>query len=107
MLRSSDDVNADYPPEQWHIEAGGTPEDGRGKIQAEAFRRGLVRERQIGSARCLLLKTAEVTTIYEEALARIPTACSVSDPGLVPPTSADGHQTPGTRRYLVLRAYSA
>lgn len=62
------DIEADYPPDKWYIEVGRTPEDGWGKIQAEAFRRGLIRERVIGSARCLFFRAAEVTAIFEEAL---------------------------------------
>jgi len=65
---AGEDVQRDYPPERWVVEVGHTPEDGWGKIQAEAFRRGLIREQRIGSARCLLLPAAEVGAIYEEAL---------------------------------------
>ena len=62
------DLKVDYPPDKWYVEVGSTPEDGWGKIQAEAFRRGLIRQRLIGSARCLLFRAAAVTAIFEEAL---------------------------------------
>ena len=65
------DIEADYPPDKWYIEVGRTPEDGWGKIQAEAFRRGLIRERVIGSARCLFFRAAEVTAIFASNSANV------------------------------------
>lgn len=62
------DLKAEYPSDRWYVEVGRTPEDAWGKIQAEAFRLGLVREQLIGSARCLLFRAAAVTTLYEEDL---------------------------------------
>jgi aminoglycoside N3'-acetyltransferase len=65
---AGEDVQADYPREQWYVEVGSTPEDGWAKIQSEAFRRGLVRQRRIGTANCMFFPAAEVTGLYEIAL---------------------------------------
>lgn len=63
-----DALTAEYPPAEWCIEAGRTPEDGWAKIQDEVVRDGLVRQRTIGAAPCMLFRAAAVTGRYEAAL---------------------------------------
>lgn len=69
---AGEEIEADYPPESWHVETGTTPEDGWAKIQAEAIRLGLVREKRIGAADCMFFPAAEVTGLYERALSKDP-----------------------------------
>ncbi len=66
--RSPDDVLRDYPPQDWFVQCGDTPEDGWGKIQDEAEKLGLIRHGQIGQADCRLFKARPVVGLYEAAL---------------------------------------
>lgn len=50
------------------MHCGDTPEDGWGKIQAEAERLGLIRRGQIGQAGCRFFKARPVVGLYEMAL---------------------------------------
>lgn len=58
----------EYPNDQWYVETGRTPQDGWAKIQQRAVRLGLVRQRRIGRATCMLMRAAAVTALYEQAL---------------------------------------
>ena len=63
--RVPDDILRDYPPQDWYVQCGDTPEDGWGKIQDEAERLGLIRHGQIGQADCRLFKARPVVGLYE------------------------------------------
>ena len=66
------EVACDYPPEQWLVETGEAPVKAWYKIQDQAFARGMIREAQIGNARCMLFKINEVIGLYRDALASDP-----------------------------------
>ena len=60
------DLARDYPEDEWGIGYGGTPGDAWGTVWAEAMRRGLIRQRQIGAAQCALFKAKAMVAIYEQ-----------------------------------------
>jgi len=67
------DIVEKYPPDRWYVEAGNQTEaSGWNKIQAEAFRKKMIREQIIGKARCLFFKAGDVVGLYREALLRDP-----------------------------------
>ncbi len=66
--RATAAILRDYPVEDWHVQAGDTPEDGWGKIQDEAQRLGMVRRGRIGRADCRLFRACQVVGLYETAL---------------------------------------
>ncbi len=70
--RATDAILRDYPVEDWHVQAGETPEDGWGKIQDEAHRLGMIRRGWIGQADCRLFKARQVVGLYEAALRNAP-----------------------------------
>lgn len=63
-----DDIRRQYPPEKWYVQYHDPPEDGWGKIQEEAKRRGLIRHGRIGQANCLFFRARTVVDMYEERL---------------------------------------
>jgi len=77
---AGEDLARTYPRDHWYVEVGSTPQDGWAKVQEEAVRRGLVRERLIGAARCLLMPVTEVIGIYEHALRTDPYGLFGIDP---------------------------
>ena len=80
---AGEDLARTYPRERWYVEVGSTPEDGWGKVQDEAVRRGLVRQGLVGGAHCLLMPVAEVIGIYEQALLDDPYGLFGIDPAEV------------------------
>jgi aminoglycoside N3'-acetyltransferase len=62
------DIRQDYPESDWYIQYGETPRDAWGQIQAEAERRGLIKQGRIGRAECRLFKARAVVEMYAEAL---------------------------------------
>jgi aminoglycoside 3-N-acetyltransferase len=65
--RVPDDIRRECPADM-HLAYGRTPEDGWGKVLAEAERRGMIRKQRIGKAECLMFKARAVIGIYEAAL---------------------------------------
>ncbi len=72
LTKAPDDILCDYPPEEWHVQWGETPEDGWGKIQDQVERLGIVRHGRIGQAECRLFKARQVVGLYETALRDTP-----------------------------------
>jgi aminoglycoside N3'-acetyltransferase len=71
-LRLPDEIQQQYPDSDWFVQYQDPlkppPVDAWGKVIAEAERRGLVRQAQVGEAACLFFKAAAVVGIYEEML---------------------------------------
>jgi aminoglycoside 3-N-acetyltransferase len=63
--RLPEDLQRDYPSEEWAIGYGGPPGDSWGKVLAEAERRGWVRHGRLGSANYLLFRVDPVVSLYE------------------------------------------
>lgn len=61
-----DDIRRDYPTDKWAVGYGSTPHDAWMIVWAEAERRGLIRQGQIGQAECLLFRAKAVVAIYED-----------------------------------------
>jgi aminoglycoside N3'-acetyltransferase len=59
-----EDLQRDYPEDEWAIGYGETPGDPWMAAWEEAARQGLVREGQIGQARCTLFKAKAMVSIH-------------------------------------------
>ncbi len=64
-----------YPRDQWYIQTGRLPDPtGRPpvqawyKIQDEAYRRCLIRDKLIGNSKCMFFRVNDVVRIYEKAI---------------------------------------
>ena len=58
--RVPDDVLRDYPPDQWSVGVGETPDDAWAKIYEKADREGLVRHTRVGRAVCHFFKASDL-----------------------------------------------
>lgn len=61
-----EEIQRAYDPSVWSIGYGSTPHDAWQKVFEEADRRGLIRQGQIGQARCYLFKARTVVSIYRD-----------------------------------------
>jgi aminoglycoside N3'-acetyltransferase len=68
-----------YPRDQWYIQTGRPPDPTERppvhawyKIQDEAYRRGLIREKLIGKSKCMFFQVNDVVRIYERAIDKDP-----------------------------------
>jgi aminoglycoside 3-N-acetyltransferase len=61
-----DDILRDYDPAEWDIGYGGPPDDAWEKVFVKAERAGLVRQQNIGQAKCLLFKAKAMIEIYRQ-----------------------------------------
>ncbi len=71
-FRVPDEILQDYPPNEWSIGYGSTPEDGVAKVWEEVKRNGLVKEGRIGQAQCYLFKAQSFVGLYEKWLREDP-----------------------------------
>ncbi len=74
LYRPSEEVLKHYPADQWYVETGRPPVRAWYKIQDEAYRRGLIRERLIGKSTCMFFRLNDVVGIYEKEIASDPFA---------------------------------
>ncbi len=63
-----EDIQRIYTPEKWYVQYHDPPEDGWGKIQEEALRRGWIRRGKIGQADSLFFRAKAVVDLYEARL---------------------------------------
>ena len=60
-----DDVARHYPPDQWAVGYGQDGPDPWMKVWNAGLRRGIVRQGQVGNARCSLFRARAMVSIYE------------------------------------------
>lgn len=68
IFKPSPEVQIFYPTDQWYVEAGRPPEMAWYKIQTKAYENGLIRELNIGNAKCMFFKVNSVIGLYKQAL---------------------------------------
>ena len=72
IFKVPEDIQSDYPADEWGIGYGSTPDDAWPKVQEEAGRKGLIKLGHIGRAECMLFKAKDMVTLYEELLRKDP-----------------------------------
>ncbi len=65
LFEPPEELRRDYPPEQWSIGFGGTPDDAWQKVWERAIQQGAIKQQPIGQAQCALFKARTVVGIYE------------------------------------------
>lgn len=68
IFKPSKEVQKIYPPDQWFVETGEPPVKAWYKIQAEAYKRGYIKDGMIGRCKCMLFKIIDVVGLYKQAL---------------------------------------
>ena len=70
-----EEVKAYYPKDKWYIETAtkavcpGEPlKKAWHKIQDDAYRRGMIRDKSIGQSKCMLFRVNDVVRLYEKAI---------------------------------------
>ena len=68
LFAPSAQASAQYPPEEWFIEAGEPPVRAWYAIQEEALQLGLIQQGQIGTCHTMLFDIMDVVSLYRRAL---------------------------------------
>ncbi len=68
IFEPPEEIKKYYPEDQWYIETGHPPVQAWYKIQNEAYKRGLIRDKLIGKSKCMFFKVNDVIRIYEKAI---------------------------------------
>lgn len=72
QFEPGEEVNAVYPPDEWLIEAGHPPIKAWYTIQNMAYKKGLIKESQIGDCKVMFFDIWDVISLYENELKNNP-----------------------------------